>query len=657
MPSLTEAQRLTLRAVCDTFVPSLPRADDPTGFWGRSAGDVGADAMLAEAIEALPPEDQAGLGELLDALAQRGFLDASQPSREQLLRNVSLASRDAAGGVAALGGLTMMFTYAGSDAMWPQLGYPGPPQVEEDRGSDEGARSGVPGAIEPLVPDGDTTLEAHAVVVGSGAGGGVIAGRLAEQGMKVVVLEAGIPFREAESPGLELWAWQNLYWRGGPTPTADMNITLQAGAALGGGTVINWTNCLRTRPWVREDWAAHGLEDVATLAFDEHLDAVWRRIGVTDACSDLNRPQEAMRRGAEVLGWRFVPTTRNTDPERYTPESAGHMGFGDRSAAKLSTAKTYLTDAVRHGAEVVCQTFVERVLVEDGRAAGVEGRHATGARVVVRAPQVVVAAGSLESPGLLLRSGIGGPAAGDFLRLHPATATFGLYGEDQRAWWGPPHAAIVEEFHDTGEGYGCFVEGAQYTTGLAAAALPFTSGEEHKRTMADFRFGGTLVCHIRDRGHGRVSLDPNGMTQAHYAVTDPLDVEHTRLGMEACIRLHEAAGAQRIVLFAPGAPTWLRGQDLEAFIRRMRTLPLRAGGVKLFSAHQMGSCRMGTDPQASVADPRGELHDTPGVWIGDASAMPTASGTNPMISTMALAHRTASHIAQAAGARTQEVVA
>ena len=62
----------------------------------------------------------------------------------------------------------------------------------------------------------------------------------------------------------------------------------------------------------------------------------------------------------------------------------------------------------------------------------------------------------------------------------------------------------------------------------------------------------------------------------------------------------------------------------------------------------MGTCRMGTDPQTSVADPWGELHDTTGVWIGDASAFPTSSGTNPMITIMALAHRTAEAIAGAA---------
>jgi len=601
MSQLTDAQRATLRAVCDTYVPSLPRAGDDDGFWGRSASAVGADAGLAQVMATLPPDQSGGLARLLDVLAEQGFLGASQASREQLLRNVAMASREAAGGIAALRGLTMLMTYGGVDPQtgqnpnWKTLGYPGPPQVD----------AGPVEPIEPLEVDGDLTLDADVVVVGSGAGGGVIAGRLAEQGAKVVVLEAGIPFHEAESPGLELWAWQNLYWRGGPTPTADGTITLQAGAALGGGTVINWTNCLRTYPWVREDWAAHGLEDVATPAFDAHLDAIWKRIGVREDVSDLNKPQLAMQRGAARLRWSYRLTNRNVDKDRYRPESAGHMGFGDRSAAKLSTAKTFLLDAVRHGADVVCRTFAERVLVEGGRAAGVVGRHASGATVTVRAPQVVVAAGSLESPGVLLRSGIGGPAAGDFLRLHPATATFGFYEDDMQAWWGPPHAGIITELHDTGAGYGCYLEGAQYTTGLAASAVPFTTAEAHKQVMADFRHGATIVCHIRDRGHGRVTLDPNGMTQITYPVSDPLDVEHTRLGMEGAIRVHEAAGAQRVAIFAPGMPLWRRGDDVEAFIARMRRQPIRAGGVTMFSAHQMGSCRSGRRRSSPGRSPSG----------------------------------------------------
>jgi choline dehydrogenase-like flavoprotein len=221
-----------------------------------------------------------------------------------------------------------------------------------------------------------------------------------------------------------------------------------------------------------------------------------------------------------------------------------------------------------------------------------------------------------------------------------------------QAWWGPPHAALVDQFANQPDGYGFLVEGVQYTTALGASAVPFTTGLEHKQLMADYRNVATFIGVLRDRGHGRVTLDANGMTVPWYDLTDAIDVRNSRRAMEAQVRLHHAAGARRIVLLAQGLPTWRVGDDLETFMARLHRVPLRAGGARLFSAHQMGSCRMGTNAATSVANPRGELHDTRGVWIGDASAFPTSSGTNPMVTIMALASRTAEHIAQAAGVKT-----
>ena len=493
-------------------------------------------------------------------------------------------------------------------------------------------------------------------VVGSGAGGGVMAGVLSEHGLKVVVLEAGGYFDDPDFLGLELPAYQDLYWRGGPTPTADLNVSLQAGYCLGGGTTVNWTNSLRTTPWVREQWEREfGLEGLAGSEYDRHLDAVWERLGVNDRCSDLNGPHQRMKLGAERLGWSFALTNRNVDEQRYSFETAGYIGFGDPCGAKRSTVKTYLRDAYDRGAVLVTRCAAERVLVEHGRAAGVQATWSdpqTGrtASVLVRAPQVVVAAGALESPALLLRSQIGGPAVGDYLRLHPCTATFALHTEDTEAWKGAPQSGLVHEFADIEDGYGFLIEGAQYTTAVGASATPFTSGAEHKRLMSRARRGATLIGLLRDRGHGRVTIDQAGRSVPTYALTDELDLRNARRAIDAQLRLHEAAGALQIIGAAGGAPTWRWPDDLGAFSARVQQIPLRAGGWTLFSAHQMGTCRMGTDPPSSVAGPWGELHDVRGVWIGDASAFPTASGTNPMITIMALAHRNAEAVVAAAPA-------
>ncbi len=661
MTEVSERQRATLRAVCDTAVPAIERAEDPDGFWARTATDVGADEALIGALHALPPEQLAGLLQLLDALAQQGFAGMSQRSREQVFTNLSLASTDAAVGLAVLIGLTHMLTYGGVDPatggnpFWTTFGYPGPISAPPQR----------PKPLTPIVPDGDTELDADAVIVGSGAGGGVIAAKLAAAGLRVVVLEMGAYHDETDFNQYELWAWQNLYWRGGPTPTADMNITLQAGSCLGGGTVINWTTSLRTKDWVRAQWAQeHGLTDIATDAFDRHLDAVCERLSVNDRCSEFNRPTQAMKRAAERLGWSFQTISRNWDPAKHDPAMAGYLGFGDQSGAKQSTLLTYLRDAVHDGAQLLTGCFVERVRVEGGRAAGVDGTWAdpaTGARarVTVRAPQVVIAAGALESPGVLLRSGLGGPAAGRDLRLHPCTATMGDYGEDMQAWWGAPHTGLVNEFANLEGGYGFLLEGVQYTTGLAASAVPFTSGTAHKQTLSDFREAGTFIGLVRDHGSGQVTLDEHGLATPWYAMTDPLDLRMTALALEQQIRGHVAAGARRVYVLAQGLPGWRVGDDLDAFIARVQRIPARAGGLRMFAAHQMGTCRMGTDPETSVAGPDGELHDVPGVWIGDASAFPTPSGTNPMITIMALASRTADRIARAAASTptTQEVSA
>jgi len=654
-----EPQRATLRALCDTFIPGLEPPDgdqEAAGFWRRAAADM----MCAEGVElaligaAPPAEVIAGFQGLLDQIAQHGMTaETSQEAREQIVKGFSDAGPDALAGIVTLRAIAGSVFYAAPDPVtgrnrnWETIGYPGPasaPPTDRER------------PLRVRHSDGqDETIQADVVIVGSGAGGGVIAGELAAAGRSVVVLETGGYHDDADFDGLELSAYQRMYLNGGPFPTAEGQVSIVAGTGVGGGTVVNWTNCLRTSDHVRREWAGDGLSDLAEASFDEHLNAVFERLQVNDDCSDLNGPHQRLQEGCEELGYDFRRVTRNTDSSKYTPESAAYMGFGDQSGAKQSTAKTYLVDAQANGAEILVGARAERVLVEDGRAAGVEASWAGAdpaqapVRLTVRAPVVVVACGSIESPALLMRSGLGGPAVGEHLRLHPTAAVTAYYDEPQDWMWGPPQAALSHQFADTGDGYGFLIESAQATTGLFAGAIPWRSGADHKRRMREWAHAASLIALVRERGEGRVALDDAGKAIVHYPLVDELDIANLKLGVEQLVRIHAAAGAREIVGSGMRAPDWTRGDDLEEFIAALNALEVKPREYVTFSAHQMGTCRMGRDPATSVANPWGELHDTPGVWIGDASAFPTASGTNPMATIMALARRTAGAIAAADG--------
>ena len=646
MPELTAVQREVLRALADTAVPALPVDDDPTGFWSTPGSATGAHELVELFLSTVLSEaDFAGIQQLLDGMTVLGFQHQERAAREAILGSVAALAPEAAVAVQTLRGACCLFANAipdaeGKNPFWAQYGYPGP-QVAPP--SDEPH-------ITPYVPAEGEVLEADVVIIGSGAGGGTIAGIAAAAGRSVIVLEAGGATSERDYSQLEIVAGAAMMYKGGVALTADSNVGLLAGATLGGGTTINWQNCVKPSQAVRAEWAGeHGLTDVVGPEWDRHIDAVLTRMGATDECSDLNGPHQRMVEGAKALGWSWHTAVLNVDKALHRPELAGYTQFGDVTGAKRGTLTTYLRDAYDAGTRILCHTSARTVLHEGGRASGVEATYTDPTTqqtrtVTVRAKDVVVAAGALETPAVLLRSGIGGPAVGQHLRLHPSSGMFGVYTDDQQAWWGPPQAAVMDEWRDLGDGYGLLVEGSQYYPGVFAFQLARTDGKQHKELMSKFANISDLLFITRDHGGGTVTLDEHGEAVHHYSLDDPRDQEQVRKGLRVLAELHLAAGAQELWLNTPTAPPFLRGGDLEAWLEGLYAKPFGAGGIAMGSAHQMGSARMGTDPTTSVAGPTGELHDTKGVWIGDTSAFPTPSGANPMLTCMALAHRTAENL-------------
>jgi choline dehydrogenase-like flavoprotein len=648
----SDTRRRALEAVCDTFAPALQVEDEREAvrdFYARSASDLGVPAQIEGLLaQTAMPEEIEAVGQLLDALAAQAIAERSLEDRTALLHGVAGSGPEAKFGLRQLRGLTFLFFYgladdSGHNPNWDAIGYPGPLSAPP---SPEQAPKTI--AIEQL--SGETaTLQADVCVVGSGAGGGVIAAELAKAGRSVVVLEMGGYRNEADFKQLEMAGMFELYLGGGLAGSEDGSIAILAGSTLGGGTVVNYMNCIRTPEQIRREWAAMGVEGIGEPAYEEHIDAVWRRLGVNDTATSQNRTHKKLIQACEALGYPHRPLTRNTDVTCEDPAVCGYCFTGCQNGCKQSTMKTFLQDAADAGARFVVGARAERILAQDGRATGVQAlvsnEDGSTTALTVQAPTVVLAAGAIESPALLLRSQIGGPAAGRHLRLHPAGLVAGVYEQPIEGWIGQIQSALSDEFKQCEGEHGFLIEATTVAPAIVAMSMPWQDGLSHKQLLErKLTHMAPFISVARDHGEGQVVIDEHGRAVTRWSFEDEVDARLFRRAMVELARLQRAAGAKEIISFYQDGLSWREGEDFDEFLAALEAGSLEANDIAAFTAHQMGSCRMGSDPADSVADGRGELHDTKGVWIGDGSAFPTAPGVNPMISIMSLAHSTAGKI-------------
>ena len=528
------------------------------------------------------------------------------------------------------GATTSLYGHPGPE--WERIGYPGP----------LGPPPKTAKKLAPIEIDSPEDVSCDVVVVGSGAGGGCVAAGLAAAGLDVVVLEKGGYYSESDFHHNESRSQRELYLYGGTLTTSDLGCRVIAGSVLGGGTLVNYTTGFRTPEPVLKEWArVSGIDAFINGEIDESLDEVCKRVNVNFESSEPGRRDSLMEEGCQKLGLNVGPLPRAVKGCSQDA-NCGYCGFGCRLGAKQGTLKTYLEDAVASGARIYTRADVKRVLIDDGRARGVEayvGPH----RLRVNARAVVAAGGSIETPALLLRSGLRGEV-GKNLRLHPGTAPWAYFDEDVRIWEGTLQARYCDEFATWDGGYGPIFETVPIHPGAGGAAFPWLSAAQHRDLMGRFANISFIGVLPRDETAGRVSIrKKDGMPKIDYK----LNANDERRMVEAVIqagRILEAAGATRIfsphtvpVEYSPGPGKHERWAD-EVRSRGMQEPPK-------FSYHQMGSCRMGTDPSSSAVGPDNETHEVRGLFVADASCFPTASGVNPMVSIYGIAHRAAQRIA------------
>ena len=618
-------------------------------------------ALAAQAIDHLEPS-QARQLRLVLRLVESRFANLVLAGRARSLRDLDPAGRERylAGwstsrlalrrsAYQAFKKLLCFLAFAdpgemGTNPLWRSIGYD--PPIE--------AVTPDPTPIRPLVlspTDDPVELEADVVIAGSGAGGGVMAAELARAGRSVVVLEAGPFIPEPEMPTDELTAFDLMYLDHGLTATWDGAISILAGAVVGGGTTVNWMTCIPPQADVRREWARdHGLDGFDGPDFEADLVVLERELGVQDP-PNVPAKDAAILRGAEVLGWEVAEIRRNG----VGCGDCGACPFGCRRGSKQGGLRTHLAEAGRLGARIVPDCRVERVLGAAGSAVtGVEASLPDGRRLVVRAPQVVLAAGALRTPGILERSGVAHPAVGRNLRLHPVSVIGARFTQPVDMWSGTMQAARSLEFlaPRSSGGSGFVLESAPGHPGLIALAFPWESTDGFATLMDRTRQFAPLIAVTRDLGSGRVRATRSGGTRIDYRLAST-DVDTLRRGLVEAARLGRAAGAAELV--ALGTPPAWFGSDgfasgseersFDAYVARLRRFDFGPNRGLVFSAHQMGSVRMGTDPADHPCDEAGRVRADAtgglirGLYVADTSLFPTAIGVNPMIAAMLLSRR------------------
>lgn len=490
------------------------------------------------------------------------------------------------------------------------------------------------------------SLEAHTVVVGTGSGGGVAAYHLADAGVDTLVLEEGGYHVAADFNQREEDMFPMLYRNGGQQPTSDGMINVMQGSCYGGGTVINTSDCVPIPLEVLDHWQrVSGTTQITEKSLEDSYERVNKFINVKRVNKSLiNRNNGLLAEAAGTLGW----ASHVMDSNRKGCVGSGYCVAGCRYDARLGTNLTYLPWAIEKGARVFSDVRCDRIEKLSGERYRVHGMIVErGSRkprlpITVDCRRVILAASSIHTPAILVRSGLQSdlPQIGRNLTLQPQLGVLSFFDEDVIHWRGAPQAVAVDEFDDNSAEHGLSgfrMEGFSGFLGMVSALLP-GFGRDHKRLAARMRQTAITALLVPDQPSGRITYqwDENGrvIPRIDYVMSDEWKQRLIR-GMKKTGELLFAAGAKEVSFTNQAFPLLTNPDQLDQLDR----FPIEPGLANFVSAHNQGTCRAGSSRTNSVVDQNLRLHTGDNIYVMDASVMPTSASTHIMLPIMVMADR------------------
>lgn len=497
-------------------------------------------------------------------------------------------------------------------------------------------------------------LECDVLIVGSGAGAGITAELLAKAGLRLIIVEEGplrssSQFRQRESE-----AYPALYQESAARKTADKAINILQGRCVGGSTTVNWTSSFRTPAPTLAWWQQQfGLRELGEAQMAPWFEQVERRLHIGEWGGEPNGNNQVLRRGGRALGIEVSTIRRNV----HGCWNLGSCGMGCPTNAKQSMLVTTIPAALDLGATLLVQSRATRLEWDSTELQRLHCQPVAlngdpdGPAFSIRAKHFVLAGGAINTPALLLRSGLPDPheRVGQRTFLHPTVISAAQFEERIEGWAGAPQSLYSDHFLeqpplDGPMGYKLEV-GPTHPVLLASTMAGH--GQAFGAVLKAFPNSQAMLALLRDGFHpdstgGRVRLRSDGSPVLDYPLNAYV-LEGARRALLSMAELQFAAGARSVTPVHESArayESWAQARDA------IQALPMQPYLTRVVSAHVMGGCAMSAEPERGVVRPDGRHWQISNLSVHDGSLFPTSIGANPQVSVYAQAARLSTGLAK-----------